>query len=112
MRSAMRKKPVRVQLRPTSLTTTREPGTRIAAATMNAADEGSAGTLIPSSSSSSTWDTVARSPSRSNGTRARRSSRSVWSRLGAPSTTVVEPSANMPAISTHDFTCALGTGSS
>ncbi len=54
MRWAIRKKPVRVQLRPTSFTTTREPRTRIAAATMNAADEGSPGTSTPSISSSST----------------------------------------------------------
>ena len=60
MRSAMRKKPVRVQLRPTSLTTTREPGTSVAAATMNAADEGSPGTVISSSSSSSTCATRSR----------------------------------------------------
>ena len=58
MRRAIRKKPVRVQLRPTSLTTTREPGTSVAAATMNAAEEGSPGTTISSSSSSSTCDTV------------------------------------------------------
>ena len=38
--------------------------------------------------------------------------RSVWSRLGARSTTVVLPAASIPAISTHDFTCALATGSS
>jgi hypothetical protein len=113
MRSAIRKKPVRVQFRPTSVTTTREPATSVAAATMNAADEGSPGTASTSpSSSSSTWRTVERRPSCSKGTRARRSSRSVWSRLGTVSTTVVEPAANMPAIRTHDLTCALGTGSS
>ena len=32
--------------------------------------------------------------------------------LAAGATTVVEPAASMPAISTHDLTCALGTGSS
>ena len=37
--------------------------------------------------------------------------RSVWSRLGAGSTTVVDPSASMPAISTQDLTWALATGS-
>ena len=60
MRSAMRKNAVRVQFSPMPLTTTREPGTSVAAATMNAADEGSPGTTISSSSSSSTWDTVRR----------------------------------------------------
>ena len=37
-----------------------------------------------------------RRPSRSNGTRARRSMRSVWSRLTERSVTVVEPAASMP----------------
>jgi hypothetical protein len=79
---------------------------------MKAADDGSPGTTISSSSSSSTCDTVIRRPSRSNATRARRRRRSVWSRLTDGSTTVVEPAAIIPAISTHDFTCALATGSS
>ncbi len=70
IRWAMRKKPGRVQLRPTFSMTTRDPGTRQAAATMNAADDGSPGTVISSSSSSSTSLTVIVSPSRSNGTRA------------------------------------------
>ena len=43
IRSAIRRKPVRVQLSPTSFTTTREPPTRVAAATMKAADDGSPG---------------------------------------------------------------------
>ncbi len=84
--------------------TTREPPTSVAAATMKAADDGSPGTTISSSSSSSTLDTVSRRSACSNGTRARRSSRSVWSRLGAGSLTLVEPAASMPAISTHDLT--------
>ena len=79
---------------------------------MKAADDGSPGTTISSSSSSSTLDTVSLRPSCSNGTRARRSSRSVWSRLGAGSLTLVEPAASIPAISTHDLTWALATGSS
>ena len=111
MRSAILKNAVRVQLRPMPETTTRDPGTSIAAATTKAADEGSPGTTISSSSSSSTCDTVIRWPSRSNGTRARRSMRSVWSRLGAGSATVVDPSASIPAIRTHDLTWALATGS-
>ena len=36
---------------------------------------------------------------------------SVWSRVGAGSTTVVAPSALRPASSTADFTWALATGS-
>ncbi len=79
---------------------------------MNAAEDGSPGTTISSSSSSSTWATVIRRPSRSNGTRERRRMRSVWSRLSRDSTTVVLPLASIPAISTHDFTCALATFSS
>ena len=79
---------------------------------MKAADDGSPGTTTWSSSSSSTCATVMRSPSRSNGTRARRIMRSVWSRLMEPSVTVVEPDASIPAISTQDFTWALGTGRS
>ena len=38
--------------------------------------------------------------------------RSVWSRLMVPSVIEVLPDATMPAMSTHDLTCALGTGSS
>ena len=40
------------------------------------------------------------------------SSRSVWSRLGSGSTTVVVPSASSPASSTQLLTCAEATGSS
>jgi hypothetical protein len=108
----MRRKPVRVQLSATLPITTREPGTSVAAATRKAADDGSPGTTISSSSSSSTWVTVTRRWSRVNGTRARRSMRSVWSRLWCRSRTVVEPAASRPAMSTHDLTWALGTGSS
>jgi hypothetical protein len=36
--------------------------------------------------------------------------RSVWSRLWEDSLRVVLPEASIPAISTHDFTCALATG--
>ena len=50
IRWAIRKKPQRVQLSATSFTTTREPGTRQAAAT-NAAEDGSPGTVTASSSS-------------------------------------------------------------
>ena len=112
IRSAIRRKPVRVQFSPTSFTTTREPRTRIAAATMKAADDGSPGTRTPSISSSSTEAIFSRSPSCSNGTRAPRRKRSVWSRLGAGSITVVEPDAFIPASSTQDLTCALATGNS
>ena len=52
------------------------------------------------------------SPSRVTATPLRSSSRSVWSRLGTGSTTVVAPVASRPASSTHDLTCAEATGSS
>ncbi len=112
MRCAMRKKPVRVQFRQVSSITIREPCTSAAATAMKAAEEGSPGTVSSSSSSSSTSDTHTVRPSRSNGTRARQRMRSVWSRLRVPSVTLVRPEARRPAISTHDFTCALATGSS
>ncbi len=102
---------MRVQFRPTSPISSLDCGTRQAAAARNAADDGSPGTVISSSSSSSTWVTVAVRPSRSNGTRAWRIIRSVWSRLMLPSVIEVEPEASIPAISTHDLTWALGTGS-
>ena len=38
--------------------------------------------------------------------------RSVWSRLGCGSDTVVSPRARKPASSSADFTCALATGES
>jgi hypothetical protein len=53
-------------------------------------------------------DTV--SPSRDTATPAPASIRSVWSRLGAGSTTLVVPAAARPASSTQDFTWALATG--
>ena len=111
IRSAIRTKPVRVQFALMSVITIREPLTRIAAAMWNAADDGSPGTWMSPSSSSSCWVSSIRSPSRVMRTPARASSRSVWSRLGSGSITVVVPSASSPAISTHDLTCAEATGS-
>ena len=72
---------------------------------------GSPGTWIASSSSSSWQVTVTRSPSRLIPAPARASSRSVWSRLGSGSTTVVVPSASRPASSTQLLICAEATGS-
>ncbi len=113
MRSAIRMKPVRVQFRPTPSITIRESGTSVAAAIQNAADDGSPGTVTSPSSSSSSWETQS-APSSRREKRACDPSRirSVWSRLGCGSRTIVSPSASSPAISTHDFTCALATGSS
>ena len=52
-----------------------------------------------------------RGPSVSICTPKPRSMRSVWSRVGAGSVTVVMPSAYRPASRIADFTCALATGS-
>ena len=110
MRSRIRKKPTRVQLAAMSSTTMREPGTSTAAATWKAALDGSPGTWIASSSSSSWLPTDTCRPSRRTSTPPRSRSRSVWSRLGAGSTTVVRPSARMPASRSADFTCAEAIG--
>ena len=100
---------MRVQLRPTSSSTIRDPATIAAAVTKNAADDGSAGTCTSSSSSSSHCHTRTVVPSRTNGTCAPMRKRSVWSRLRVGSVKLVSRSAIRAAISTHDFTCALAT---
>ena len=90
MRSRMRKKPTRVQFAAMPSTTMREPGTSTAAAAWKAAEDGSPGTWIASSASdvdAGHRHAVARPAAR--GTPARASIRSVWSRLGSGSTTVV-----------------------
>ena len=112
MRCAIRTKPLRVQLTPTPRSTSREPGTSTPAAMANAALDASPGTTISSSVSSSVPATVTWRPLRCTVTPAAASIRSVWSRLGAGSDTVVAPSAARAASSTHDLTCALATGSS
>ena len=56
--------------------------------------------------------TLAESPSRSTVTPKPLSIRSVWSRLGIGSRTVVRPSACRPANRIAVFTCALATGKS
>ena len=112
IRWRIRKKPVRVQFAPMPSITIRERGTSTAAAARKAAEDGSPGTCSAPSSSSSCAATVIRSPTREIRTPAAASIRSVWSRLGLGSTTVVGPDASSPASSTHDFTCADATGSS
>ena len=106
----IRRKPIRVQFTPTSRTSTRDPGTMTAAAIMNAADERSPGTVRLCASSASARARLTSAPERRTATPAPASMRSVWSRLGAGSVTVVSPSADSPAISTQDFTWALATG--
>ena len=76
-----------------------------------AAEDGSPGTWMSPSSSSSCWVSSIRSPSRLMRAPARASRRSVWSRLGSGSITAVVPAASRPAISTHDLTWAEATGS-
>ena len=112
MRSAIRTKPVRVQFALMPVITIREPLTSTAAAMWNAAELGSPGTWIAPSSSSSCCVSSIRAPSRAIRAPARASRRSVWSRLGWGSITVVGPDASSPAISTHDLTWADATGSS
>ena len=113
MRRRMRRKPVRVQLTPTSRISRREPGTSTPAAIRNAAELGSPGTrtLLEQQLVGVGDRDVA---CRCGGCRrpARSSIRSVWSRLRAGSPTVVAPSAASAASSTHDLTWALATGSS
>ena len=75
-------KPTRVQFTPTPSSTSLEPETSAPAAIRNAADEGSAGTSIASSSSSSAFLIMMRCPPflivcRDTGALARSSSRSV-----------------------------------
>ena len=110
MRCRIRKKPVRVQFAAMPSSTIREPRTSTAAAAGNAAEEGSPGTCSGPSSSSSWAETVMRSPSRAIRTPAAANIRSVWSRDGIGSTTVVGPDASSPASSTHDFTWPDATG--
>lgn len=87
-----------------------ESGRIRAATTRNAALETSEGTVMFVPCNCAPPITVAERPSRSTGTPNCGSIRSVWSRLGAGSVTVVEPSACSPARSTAVFTWALATG--
>ena len=112
IRSRTSSRPVRVGFTPTPRSTISEPGTSVAAAMKNAAEEKSPGTSTSPSSMRRMPDTDMRPPSLRTSTPAARSITSVWSRDGRCSTTVVSLSASRPASSTHDFTCALATGSS
>ena len=75
-----------------------------------AAEEMSAGTAISPGSRRSTERIVTASPSRPTAAPAAASIRSLWSRLGRPSTIRVSPSASSPAKSRQDLTWALATG--
>ena len=89
----------------------------------NAAEEKSPGTGISPGSSAAVGSTVTRRAGSSPWTvtgvpasellssaPAARSMRSVWSRVGRRSITLVGPRASRPASNRHDFTCALATG--
>ena len=108
-------RPPRNGLTPTPRSVSDEPGTASAATTKNAADEGSPGTLTTRPSSSG-WPTmvISRPPSSALAERISapkwRSRRSLWSRVGAASITVVSPGVLRPASSTADLTWADGTG--
>ena len=112
IRSSTASMPVRVGLMPTPWMVRLEPASTQPAAMNGAADEKSPGTSIPSRSRRVTGEIETRPGRRSTGTPARRSIRSVWSRVGIGSSIVVTPcSANSPANSRHDLTCADATGS-
>ena len=105
-------KAVRVGESRTPSSRTSESGRTSAATTRKAALEASPGTstVVPRR----LWPptTLAASPSRSSLAPKAGSMRSVWSRLGIGSRTLVRPSACRPASSSAVFTCALATGSS
>ena len=78
-----------------------------------AAEEKSPGMSSESGGIRSAGQTRISVPARVSRRPSERSRRSVWSREGVCSTTVVGPSsASSPASRTADFSCALATGSS
>ena len=112
--ASARSRPSRVGLTPTPRTVTRLPGTISAATSRNAAAEMSPGTVSRCGRSSASPVIVMARPA---GVSVQRSSapkpasmRSLWSRVGTASITVVRPGAFNPASSKADFTCAEATG--
>ncbi len=81
----------------------------VAATTQNAADDGSPGTANSNGEGAPAVTRTARSSTRVTGAPRAASMRSVWSRLGAGSTTSVVPPACSPASTSAVFTCALAT---
>ena len=78
-----------------------------------AAEEKSPGMSSESGGIRSAGQTLISAPARVSRRPSDRSSRSVWSREGTRSITVVGPSSAInPASRTADFSCALATGSS
>jgi len=101
---------VRVELNPTSGMCTVEPGTSAPATSQKLAALRSPGTSMSIGLSLVALCTSVRSPSDVMSAPIVRSISSVWSRVRTGSITAVVPSANRPASSSADFTCALGTG--
>jgi hypothetical protein len=100
---------VRPGLRVTLGQVTRQPRRPAARARKNAAELRSPGTRMPKGCSGAGVIVILPAPTETS-TPHMRSIRSVWSRLGLGSTTVVGPSAARPARSTADLSCALATG--
>ena len=116
MRLSTVMRPVRVGFSITASMRISDPGTMRAATMGKAADEGSAGTCTWLARSSG-WPVkvmAVKPPSifwRRTTAPKWVSMRSVWSRVGSASITVVSPGALRPASRTADFTWAEGTGS-
>ena len=100
---------VREGFRPTSSSSTVPPGVPAASAIQNVALEMSPGTASAHAVRRCPPSIDTRVPSTVTWTPNAASARSVWSRVGAGSTTVVRPSVCSPARMTALFTCALGT---
>ena len=111
MRPRMSSTPVRVGLTPTPVRVRRLPAVMAAATMKNAAEEMSPGTVRETGFRRAGAVSAMRPSSTDTGHPMAWSMRSVWSRVGAGSTTAVSPSAYSPASRTADLTCALATGS-
>ena len=102
--------PVRVGLTPTPCMVSSEPGTIAPATRKNAAEEMSPGMVMSTACRSSGGLRVIILPWVSISTPSVRNIRSVWSREGAGSMTVVCPSAYRPASRMALLSCAEATG--
>ncbi len=102
--------PVRVGFMPTPVKRTSASGWTDAATIQKAAAEMSFGTRIESGASGTSGLSRTAGPSRPMRAPIAASMRSVWSRVGSGSSTIVSPSAKSPASRMLDFTCADATG--
>ncbi len=113
MSRAISRRPVRVGLTPTSRAVTREPSTRFAATSTNAAADTSPGMAISNAGmrrSHPVGSISTTGPTARSGTPSACSIRSVWSRETEGSRTRVTPSAYRPDRRMALLTCALATG--